>query len=133
MQVLSSAVKDLTLQVDGMTCATCVGKVKRTLDALPLVHGQQVNLATEHASFTTDDPADLAKAAEALAKADCPVVTDHLEFNLDGLPNAISARSRQRSANLPKCAIPCRTWCSHAGAITGLLSNTCQYGRRRPQ
>ncbi|GKY86326.1 heavy metal translocating P-type ATPase [Sinisalibacter aestuarii] len=81
---------DMTLQVEGMTCAVCVGKVERALDELPFVHGQVVNLAAENASFSLDDPADLARTAEALAKAGYPVVTDHLEFAVEGLADAAS-------------------------------------------
>jgi len=47
---------DLTLQVEGMTCATCVGKVERTLDDLPFVQGASVNLAGESAQMSVEDP-----------------------------------------------------------------------------
>jgi P-type Cu+ transporter len=37
----------LTLKIDGMTCASCVGRVERALTAMPGVLSAQVNLATE--------------------------------------------------------------------------------------
>lgn len=41
--------EDLTLSVEGMHCASCVGKVERMLTALPGVTGAEVNLATRTA------------------------------------------------------------------------------------
>ena len=79
---------DLTLQVEGMSCAVCVGKVQRTLDDLPFVNNPSVNLATENAKVSLDDPADVARIAEALQRAGYPVVTDRLELALDGLVDA---------------------------------------------
>ncbi len=42
--------EDTRLSIDGMTCATCVGKVERTLQALPGVIAADVNLATRTAT-----------------------------------------------------------------------------------
>ena len=41
---------DITLQVEGMTCATCVGRVEAALRKVPGVTGAAVNLATERAN-----------------------------------------------------------------------------------
>src|SRR5690606_23394000 len=40
----------IELAVEGMTCASCVGRVERALKAVPGVTGATVNLATERAS-----------------------------------------------------------------------------------
>ena len=45
------------LSVEGMTCASCVGRVERALKKVPGVQGAVVNLATEKASLTIEDPA----------------------------------------------------------------------------
>jgi heavy metal translocating P-type ATPase len=79
---------DMTLQVEGMTCAVCVGKVERALDTLPFVAGKSVNLASENARISVSSPEDVARAAEALAKAGYPVVTDHLDLAVEGLADA---------------------------------------------
>lgn len=50
----------LSLPIEGMTCASCVGRVERALKALPGVAGAVVNLATEKASITTNAPVDRA-------------------------------------------------------------------------
>ncbi len=41
-----------TLSVDGMTCASCVGRVERALQAHPAVQSASVNLATKQAQVT---------------------------------------------------------------------------------
>ena len=41
----------ITLQVQGMTCASCVGRVERVLKKQPGVQAVSVNLATERASI----------------------------------------------------------------------------------
>ncbi len=43
--------RDVTLAVDGMTCASCVRRVERALLAVPGVLQAQVNLATEQAAI----------------------------------------------------------------------------------
>ena len=55
----------LTLAIDGMTCASCVGRVERALKKVPGVIEATVNLATEQASVVF---ADSAGAGTTLAK-----------------------------------------------------------------
>lgn len=38
-----------TLDISGMTCASCVGRVEKALDKMPGVEAASVNLATEQA------------------------------------------------------------------------------------
>ena len=57
----------ISLPIEGMTCASCVGRVERALKAVPGVANAVVNLATEKASITTNDTVDrmaLVKAVE---------------------------------------------------------------------
>lgn len=51
---MSNAVKRLSIGVQGMTCASCVGRVERALGKLEGVHEATVNLATERASVSFD-------------------------------------------------------------------------------
>ncbi|QJF49689.1 heavy metal translocating P-type ATPase [Roseobacter ponti] len=53
----------VTLSVEKMSCASCVGRVDRALSAVPGVHGVAVNLATETATVTGDATADALIAA----------------------------------------------------------------------
>ena len=56
----------ITLDVTGMTCASCVGRVERALKAVPGVAAASVNLATERAEITGSglDRAALVKVVE---------------------------------------------------------------------
>ena len=60
----------LELAVEGMTCASCVGRVERALQKVPGVTAAQVNLATERA--TVQGSATLEALLAALDKAGYP-------------------------------------------------------------
>ena len=62
----------ITLSVEGMTCASCVGRVERALKAAPGVTGAEVNLATETARITTDGNTGAVDLAQVLDKAGYP-------------------------------------------------------------
>ncbi len=57
--------KQMTLPVQGMTCASCVGHVERALSGVPGVSRASVNLATEKATVEFDHKQ--AKAADLVA------------------------------------------------------------------
>ncbi|WP_084438657.1 heavy metal translocating P-type ATPase [Shinella sp. HZN7] len=59
----------LSIPIEGMTCASCVGRVEKALKAVPGVADAVVNLATERASITTSVPVDRAKLIGAVEKA----------------------------------------------------------------
>ncbi|MES2887588.1 MAG: heavy metal translocating P-type ATPase [Pseudomonadota bacterium] len=50
------AEQTVELQVQGMTCASCVARVEKALQRVPGVLGAEVNLATERASVRTASP-----------------------------------------------------------------------------
>ncbi len=64
----------IELSVEGMTCASCVGRVERALQALPGVVEANVNLATERASIRTNLPAERLIAAVESAGYDASEV-----------------------------------------------------------
>ena len=61
-----------TLMIEGMSCASCVGRVERMLKAQDGVGDVAVNLASETARFTVDDPEALVRAALALEELGYP-------------------------------------------------------------
>ena len=63
------ALRDWTFSVEGMTCASCAGRVEKALAALPGVSAASVNLATEVASVKAGPQVDLAGLRGAVEKA----------------------------------------------------------------
>ena len=61
--------QDMTLKIEGMTCAACVAKVEDTLGELPFVSHPSVNLAGESAAFGIEDPTRISEMAKALSRA----------------------------------------------------------------
>ena len=57
------------LMIEGMTCASCVGRVERALKAIPGVSQASVNLATERASVQTDGSVPREALVQAIHKA----------------------------------------------------------------
>ena len=58
----------VTLPVEGMTCASCVGRVEKALRGVPGVVSASVNLATNSARVLTDAPVSRAALAEAVER-----------------------------------------------------------------
>ncbi|WOB10874.1 heavy metal translocating P-type ATPase [Piscinibacter gummiphilus] len=65
----SVAAQTLELQIEGMTCASCVGRVEKALKRVPGVVNAEVNLATERAQVRMAGSADAAALIAAVEKA----------------------------------------------------------------
>ena len=59
----------VTLPIEGMTCASCVGRVERSLSRVPGVTQVSVNLATERATIAIGPGVDRATLEEAITRA----------------------------------------------------------------
>lgn len=63
-------IEKLSLPVEGMTCASCVARVEKTIAKLDGIKNVSVNLATEKASFEYDpDLLDFKKLADSIEDA----------------------------------------------------------------
>ena len=71
-----------TLSIEGMSCASCVGRVEKTLSALPGVSDVSVNLASEQARLSVDNPDRLQDAAQALDTLGYPARTARITLNI---------------------------------------------------
>lgn len=72
----------VTLSIESMSCASCVGRVDRGLSALDGVSDVAVNLASETASLTITPPAQLGDVAEKLTEMGYPARTSSVTFNV---------------------------------------------------
>ncbi|SFV13398.1 Cu+-exporting ATPase [Methylobacterium sp. 174MFSha1.1] len=108
---MTAPARRLTLPVEGMTCASCTGRVERVLSRVPGVRAVAVNLATGRATLDLapdNDPAALTEAVEGAGYAvpeavselavegmTCASCTGRVERVLKAVPGV-----REASANL---------------------------------
>ena len=99
---LSSAI---SLPIEGMTCASCVGRVEKALKAVPGVETVAVNLATERASITTSVPvgrAHLVAAVENVGYSVPPksaTAVGPIELSVEGMTCASCVGRVERSGS----------------------------------
>ncbi len=74
-----------TLPVQGMTCASCVGRVERALKKLPGMAQVQVNLATENAQLTWSGAPDVPAAIAVIEKAGYAVPQASVALQVRGM------------------------------------------------
>ncbi len=87
----------LSLPIQGMTCASCVARVERALNALPGVQAE-VNLATERAEVHFDAARVSAKdLAEAVRGAGYDVAQETRELSISGMTCATCAQRLERA------------------------------------
>ena len=72
----------LRLSVQNMSCASCIGRVERTLSALPGVDDVHVNLANETAQAQIDAPERISDVMTALDEAGYPARTRDVRLNV---------------------------------------------------
>ena len=75
----------IKLAISDMTCASCVRRVEKAIEAVPGVTGAAVNLATEKADVTFHGAPDAAAVAEAVRNAGYGVSQEILEFPVEGM------------------------------------------------
>ncbi len=74
-----------TLQIQGMSCASCVGRVERGLSALDGIENVAVNLATEQVRFSADSPIAISGAAGHLQDIGYPARSERAVLSISGM------------------------------------------------
>jgi P-type Cu+ transporter len=74
-----------SFQIEGMTCASCVGRVEKALSGVPGVASASVNLATESAQVSFDDSVDTAVLVKTLSDAGYPAVREEVTLKIEGM------------------------------------------------
>ena len=75
----------LRLSIDGMSCASCVGRVERALRKVPGVTAASVNLAAARAEVSFADSPDVAAAIAAVQQAGYEVGEESVELGVSGM------------------------------------------------
>jgi Cu+-exporting ATPase len=87
----------LGFSIEGMSCASCVGRVEKAIRAVPGVESASVNLATERADVTFSGPPDARAIAKAIEEAGYDVATETVDLAIDGM-NCASCVNRIETA-----------------------------------
>ncbi|SDW69755.1 heavy metal translocating P-type ATPase [Litoreibacter albidus] len=88
--------QSLSFEIEGLSCASCVGRAERALQSVPGVAAAGVNLATSRAEVTWDG-ADAAPLTAALDAAGYPAVTQSAQFSVDGMTCASCVGRAERA------------------------------------
>jgi P-type Cu+ transporter len=106
-----------TLNVGGMTCAACVGRVERAIRKVEGVISADVNLATERATVEHLPTADRREIADAVTGAGYEVLEAGSDegYGEDAAEESrekerIKSRNRVLSPPLSRCPSSCWTW-----------------------
>lgn len=95
---LDHALQDISLPIEGMTCASCVGRVEKALQGVRGVQRAEVNLATERASVRAANDVDLADLVNAIGAAGYHVPAPApIELSIEGMTCASCVGRVERS------------------------------------
>ena len=75
----------LSFGIDGMSCASCAGRVEKALAGVPGVVDASINLATDTARVTSSTPIALASLQAAVEQAGYALVTSEIDLNIEGM------------------------------------------------
>ncbi|WP_075791312.1 heavy metal translocating P-type ATPase [Massilia putida] len=76
---------ELSFNVDGMTCASCVSRVEKALNAVPGVESASVNPATEKATVHAAPTVTFEALSQAVEKAGYDVPGEQISLSISGM------------------------------------------------
>ncbi|MBI1892473.1 MAG: heavy metal translocating P-type ATPase [Burkholderiales bacterium] len=77
--------RQLSLGIEGMTCASCVARVENAIHKVPGVVAAAVNLATESVKVVAADTVDIADIKSAVEKAGYEVAKEEFDLDIEGM------------------------------------------------
>ena len=92
----------IVFDVENMSCASCVGRVEKTLLSAPGVLSANVNLASETATLRVDDDVDVGLITRELSAAGYPANLENFRFALENMSCASCVSRVERAlTNVP--------------------------------
>ncbi len=82
---MASVSSPIGIRIEGMTCASCVGRVEKALRAVEGVASASVNLATERADVTFSKASSAGAVVNALKDAGYGAVTRSMDLAIEGM------------------------------------------------
>ncbi len=117
-------IQTVTLPVEGMTCASCVGRVERALRAVPGVTEANVNLTTERAQITMAD-LDRGRLVAAIEAAGYDVPAEPVDLIIGGMTCASCvARVERALLAVPGVATASVNLATERATVTGSADPT---------
>lgn len=77
--------KELSLGIEGMTCASCVARVEKAIHKVPGVVAAAVNLATESVKVVASSAVGMAEIKKAVEKAGYDVAKEEFDLDIEGM------------------------------------------------
>ncbi len=93
---------EITLPVEGMTCASCAARIEKNVSKMPGVKEVNVNLASERARVVLDGDTSWHDVVEKIEKTGYKVPLQEVDLNIEGMTcAACSARIEKVVGKLP--------------------------------
>ena len=104
MQELSNTqLYQTTVQIEGMTCASCVARVEKALKKIEGVVSAHVNLSTEKVSISADHVIPCAEIIQKIERAGFKVAQQKFELDIEGMSCAsCTARIEKALKKIPE-------------------------------
>ena len=113
----------ITLPVEGMTCASCVGRVEAALAKVEGVDSVAVNLATERADVRVSGPVDRMALVKAIEKAGYDVPASTIELAVEGMTCASCiARVERALQAVPGVSAASANLATESATVRGIAS-----------
>ncbi len=80
-----NAAESLIVPIEGMSCASCVGRVEKAIDSVPGVDKVAVNIANETAVISHDGSMDVQALVTILADSGYPANLEDVTLNVNGM------------------------------------------------
>lgn len=89
----------LTVDIEGMTCASCAVRVEKALNKIEQIENATVNLATEQAHIESKQPIELNRVVQAIERSGFNVSTQQLEIPIEGMTCASCVARVEKALN----------------------------------
>jgi Cu+-exporting ATPase len=117
---------EIELPIKGMSCASCVGRVEKSLRALDGVESVQVNLATESAYITVQRDIPLHTLCSAVKQSGYTVATEEFQLGISGMSCASCVGRIEKAINtlqgIVEVTVNLATESAHIIAIKGHIN-----------
>jgi Cu+-exporting ATPase len=84
-QAARPALHEFHVDIEGMTCASCVARIEKALRAVPGVQSASVNLGTESATVLAERAVDFGIVRQAVEKAGYAVAQQEIDLDIEGM------------------------------------------------